>query len=68
MLTVLKTALAGAMHETSCARFMASMAAFNAEVALSCSLGRWDSSSMVKDRGNCEKAVRSEGCEEDSES
>ena len=41
-LTEPKTALAGVMLETSFARFKASMAALNAEVAPSRSLGRWD--------------------------
>ena len=39
-LTVLKTASAGVMFENSFAEFKTSMAAFNAEIALSGPLGR----------------------------
>jgi len=58
-LTDPKTALAGVILETSFARFMVSMATFNAEMAPSRSFGRWDSASMVGARKRCDvKAVR----------
>ena len=66
-LTEPKTALAGVILEISFARFKASMAIFNAEIAPSRPLGRWDLGSMVETGGNCERTVRREGCEEGSE-
>ena len=47
-MTVLKTALAGVMLETSPAIFMASMAAFNVETTPSLPFGRWDLVAMVE--------------------
>ena len=49
------------------AKFRASMAAFNVEMASSRLLGRWDLVSMVETRGSCERTVQREGCEEGSE-
>ena len=46
------------------ARFKASVAAFNAEIAPSRPLGRWDLASMTKIRGSRERTVR---CEEGPE-
>jgi hypothetical protein len=62
-----KTVLAGVILVFFSARFKASMAAFNAEMGSSRHLGRWDSAFMVETRGRCERTVRCEGCEEDSE-
>jgi len=56
-LTEPKTALAGVMLEISFARFMASMAAFNGEIAPSRRSGRLDVVAMVEARGSCEGAV-----------
>ena len=46
-LTKPKTTLAGVILETSFARFMASMVAFNAEIVSSRLLGRWGSTFIV---------------------
>jgi hypothetical protein len=54
-LTEPKMALAGVALETSFARFMASMAAFNSERAPS--RRRWVFSSMVESGGRNEKTV-----------
>ena len=56
-LTEPKMVLAGVILESSLARSKASMAAFNAEIAPSRPLGRWDSTSMVKTRGSRERTV-----------
>ena len=66
-LTEPKTAFAGVILESSLARFKASMTAFNAEIAPSRPLGRWDPPSMVETRGSRERTARREGCEEGSE-
>ena len=63
VLTGPKIALAGAIFELFSARFKTSMAAFNAEVALSCSFGRWGFASIVEGRDE----VWRKGCEEGSE-
>jgi hypothetical protein len=55
-LTEPKTTLAGVMLETSLARFMTSIAAFNDERATS--RRRWGFASMVETCGCCEKAAR----------
>ena len=68
ILTEPKTALAGVALETSFARFMASIAAFNKERVLSrrfCRLGPFGS--MVESRGSSEKAVCCAGCAEGPE-
>ena len=57
MMTEPKTALAGGILEIFM-RFKASMAAFNAEIAPSRSLGRWDSASMVETRSSHERTLR----------
>jgi hypothetical protein len=64
---VTKTVLAGAIVETPSARFKASMAAFNAETGSSRPLGCLDPALIVETRGGHGRAVRCEGCEEDSE-
>ena len=56
MLTDPKTALAGVTLDTSFARFIASMAVFNAERAPSCRFGWWEFESMAKTRGRRVKA------------
>ena len=66
-LTEPKTAPAGVILESSLARFKASIAVFNVEIAPSRPLGRWDLSSMVETRGNCERTVRCESYEEGPE-
>ena len=58
MLTVAKTAFAGVMLEIFSARSMASMAAFNKEMALSRPFGRWELVAMVETQGSREKTVR----------
>jgi len=63
-LTELKRALAGAILESSFARFEVSMAAFNADIAPSRPLGRWGSTSMDKIRGGRERIVQRGGCGE----
>ena len=63
MLTEPKTALAGVMLDSSFARFIASMAAFNKERALSWRFVRWDFASMVE---GCESGA-GVGCAERSE-
>ena len=60
-LTEPKTALAGVALETSFARFMASIAAFNSETAPS--RRRWELASMVETGGSCEKTAWRAGCE-----
>jgi len=64
VLTEPKASLAGVILEVSTAWCIASMAEFNAEIAPSRPLGRWDSTFMVETRGICERTVRLEGCEE----
>jgi hypothetical protein len=64
---VAKTVLAGAMVETSSARFKASIAAFNTEMGSSRPLGCLDPALIVETRGGCGRAVRCEGCEGGSE-
>jgi len=64
MLTEPKTALAGVILASSFAKFKASMAAFNAEIAPSRPFGRWDSAFMVETRGSGERIVQGEGREE----
>ena len=59
-----KTALAGVTLETFSARFKASMAASNAEMAPFRPLGGWEFMSMVGARGSWEESVRRGGCEE----
>lgn len=49
------------------ARFKASMALFNAGIASSRPLGRWDLASMTEARGSCGGTVRREGGEESEE-
>ena len=66
-LTDPKAALAGVILESSFARFMASIAAFNVEIMPSRPLGRWGSASMVETRSGCEESVRREGYKESSE-
>ena len=63
-LTEPKTALAGVMLDISFARFKASMATFNADIAPSRSLGRWDPAFMVETRGSGERIVQGGGYEE----
>ena len=58
--------LIGAMVEAPLARFMASMAAFNRERALSRSFGRWELVVIGDTQGGCEEAVRRAGREEES--
>ena len=67
-LTEPKTALAEAIDETLSARFVASIAAFNASAVPSRPPGCWDSVSMIETRGDGEKTVRREGCGEDEDS
>ena len=67
-LAELNALFVGAMVEASLARFMASMAAFNRERALSRSFGRWDLVAIGESQGGCEEAVRRAGHEEESES
>jgi len=62
-----KTALAGVILESSFVIFKVSMAASNIKTALSRPLGRWESAFMVDTRGSCERTVRGEGREEDSQ-
>jgi hypothetical protein len=66
VLTEPKIALTGAILEVISARFMASMAAFNAEVTPSRPLSCWDSAFMVGTRGICENTwgLNVEGYEE----
>jgi len=61
-------ALAGAIDETFSARFVASMAVFNASGVPSRPLGRWESVFMVEIRGSGDRTVRREGCGEDEDS
>ena len=68
VLTEPKIVLTGAALEISFARFMASIAAFNVGIVVSCPLDRWDWDSMVKTRRSCERTVRrGEGYEEGTE-
>ena len=62
-----KTVLAGVILEIFFASFKDSMAVFNAEIASSLPLGRWDLASMVETRGSRERTVWLEGCEEGPE-
>ena len=62
-LTEPKTALAGVILEISFARFKASIATFNAEIAPSRSLGRLDPAFMVETQGGGERTVQSGGRE-----
>jgi len=59
-----KTVLVCAIAEASFARFKASMAVFNAEIASSHSSGRLDPTSMVETRGSRERTVQRGGQEE----
>ena len=63
-LTVAKTALAGAMLDTSFARFKASMVTSNAEIVPSHLLGRLDPAFMIKTRGRGKRLVQSVGRQE----
>lgn len=56
--------LAGGIDETFAARFMASIAAFNAGMASSRPSGCWDPVFMVEIRGGRERIVQREGCED----
>ena len=60
-----KIVLAGVMFELLSAIFEASTAAFNAEMAPSRPLGRWDPVAMVEGRGSCMRTARGEGCHEE---
>ena len=57
ILTDPNTALAGVILEISFARFMASMAIFNEEMALSRPFGRWGLVSIVETQGGSENMV-----------
>ena len=57
ILTDPNTALAGVILETSFARFMASMAMFNEEMAPSRPFGRWGLASMVETQRGDENMV-----------
>ena len=59
--TVPKTALAGVTLESSLARFMAAIAAFNEERATSRRFGRWDFVAMAETRGSEEKGAQRVG-------
>ena len=61
--TVAKTALAGVMLDIFSARLVASMAAFNEEIAPSLPFG-WESMAMVETRGRWEKVVGRTDCGE----
>ena len=65
MLTEPKAALAGVIHETSFARFIASMATFNEERVPSRPSSRWDLADMETQCGG-DKTVLRAGCEEGS--
>ena len=63
VLTEPKRALAGAILESFFARFKVSMAVFNADIAPSRPLGRWDLTSMdeTRTRGGHERTVQRGG-------
>ena len=61
-----KTALAGVMLEISFARFMASMAIPNEEMAPSRPFCRWDLASIVKTQRGEKTSLRA-GCEKGTE-
>ena len=67
MLTEPKTALAGVILESSSTRFSPSMVTFSKERVSSRPFGSLDFSAMAEAQDGCEKAVRGEGCKEESE-
>lgn len=52
-----KTAFAGVVLEIFSARFMASMATFNEDIAFSCPFGRWELVAMVETRCSHKETV-----------